>query len=71
MKPAEAALPAEECEGASGEEPHREGRPRHQEAELPAVRHDHAPRHRRIHQEGRARVMDYLFVSLSGALVEG
>ena len=51
VEPAEAALPAEEREGAAGQEPDREGRPHHREAELPALRHDHAPSHRRIHQE--------------------
>ena len=51
VEPAEAALSAKEREGASGQEPHGEGRPHHREAELLALRHDHAPSHRRIHQE--------------------
>ena len=51
MEPPEAAISAEEREGTVSQEPHREGRPHHREAELPALRHDNAPRHRRLHQE--------------------
>ena len=68
MEPFEVALPVEEREGAAGQEPHGEGRPHHREAELSALRHDHAPSHRRIdqeqaHQEGACRIgIEFLLV---------
>jgi len=43
VEPPEAPLPAEERPRAPGQEPGGEGRADHGEAELPAVRHDHAP----------------------------
>ena len=57
VEPPEAEIPAQERAGAAGQEPGGEGRPHDGEAELPPVRHDHAPHHRQhsekqTHQEG-------------------
>ncbi|XP_048858683.1 Golgi phosphoprotein 3-like isoform X2 [Brienomyrus brachyistius] len=43
MEPPKTPLPAEECARTAGQEPGGERRAHHREAELPALRHDHAP----------------------------
>ena len=52
MESSEAALPAEEREGTSGQEPGGERGSHHRETKLPAVRHDDASAYKQHTQAG-------------------